>query len=138
MLLRTITFGRLLTIFAISLSFLSLFLPWVDVRIEANEELIHISQNGFVQQGYLLFVLLIYPIYCIVKKKSLHKISGILCSAALLVITYSIIETQIILTTSPAVNTNGIGIYLFLLSNIILFVSVLFKNDATPTINKPV
>ena len=131
MLLRTMTFGRLLTIVSICIAILAMFFPWVDVQIQTDDGSLNLSKNGFSRQSYFLLLFLLYPIYCVVKKRAIHKILGISFAAILLVITYTIVEMQVFIEGETTINANGLGINIFLVSNCLFFISVLFKNDSS-------
>jgi len=108
--------GGTLIVAASAVYLLSLFLPWVDVFIG--------SANGFSTDGKFGILLFAYPLYTVLADKSMHKISGLLSSAGAVVLTiYFYTEAS-----SPFGNLAGSGLYLAIISSVILLVGAFLKS----------
>ncbi len=61
-------FGGKLIFISTILAIISLFMNWVDAGI--------LRVSGFQQQGYLLLIFYIYPVYKLLKGTKLNKVLG--------------------------------------------------------------
>lgn len=113
--------GRKITLGSIVLAIISLFFPWVNLGG-------FITASGFDQQGYLFLIAYIYPLYCIIKNVHMNKIFGIICGLAAVVASIIYIMSKIESAWGFTINANGTGIYVFLVSAILLTLSALMKN----------
>lgn len=95
-------------------SILSLFLPWISMGI--------ISSSGWNQQGYLFFLLFVYPVIGVFNVKGLNKIASIICGALALVVTIWYIADKHYNFEGVTGNAAGSGLYLFAASTIGLIV----------------
>ncbi|MET3697860.1 hypothetical protein SAMN05877753_104264 [Bacillus oleivorans] len=98
---------------------ISLFLPWADLGF--------ISASGFQQQGYLLLIFFIYPIYRVLTGKSLNKVAGLICGIIAVIGTFLFLSTKSVDVFGTTVNGAGSGLYLFLIASIVLTVGVLLE-----------
>ena len=118
--ISAMSLGRKITLGSIVLAVFSLFLPWVDLGFLG-------SANGFNQDGYLFLIAYIYPVYCIIKKVHMNKVFGVICGLAAVVASIFYMMSKIDLDWG--LNLNGTGIYVFLVSAILLTISALMKNE---------
>lgn len=95
----------------------SMFMKWVDVGV--------VSQSGFSQQAFLFLVLWVYPVLMLFKNKSIHRVLGLSCSIASVVLTLIYIASKSIEMFDNTVNAAATGAYLFLFASIALIVGIL-------------
>jgi len=99
----------------------SLFMDWVDITI--------MTQNGFVQQGYLLLICWIYPLYVLLKNKKINLVGGIVSSgiSILFMIVYISSKTMsdTIMGQDVSMNVAASGAWVFLFASISLLIGVL-------------
>ncbi|MBP1948954.1 hypothetical protein [Virgibacillus litoralis] len=117
--LKKRSIGEVLIINSTILYIISLFLPWVNLAFTD-------SASGFAHRGYIVLVLFIYPIFTVYTKKSpgLLGIAGSI-AAAVFLLYYIIQVSQHYMGES--VSEAGSGLYLALLSSLILVTGVILK-----------
>lgn len=88
----------------------SLFLDWVDVGF--------ISQNGMQQQGYIMLLFFIYPVFLVMKNKKGIRILNILSGVLVVVFMFLFMEDKKADFYGEVLNANAAGIYLFFICTI--------------------
>lgn len=114
--IKNLSLSGKLVLGASVLAIISLFLPWVDLGF--------ISASGFQQDGYLLLVFFIYPLYCALKDRKINKIGGFISSGLAVIVTIFFINSKSDSLFGETINAAGTGLYAFLISTIILTVAV--------------
>lgn len=112
--------GGLFIVIAATLYIISLFMPWVNVVL--------FSQNGFQQEGYLVFILFIYPLYMVLANKSMNLLVGL----ALAIFTVLFL---VYYATSPSaeymgatIGVAGAGLYVAILAGILFLAGIIIKS----------
>jgi len=96
---------------------ISMFMTWVDIGIA--------QKNGFDQQAFLLLVFWVYPIFRLLKNKTINGVLGLLSSIASVMLTLSYISSKsVVLSEFRKVNVSGTGAWVFLLASIALGVGI--------------
>jgi len=111
---KHISLGEKIILGSAAAAILSLFLPWVAMGI--------LSSSGWNQQGYLFFLLFVYPVIGVFNVKGLNKIAGIICGALALAVTILYIADKHYDFDGVTGNASGSGLYLFAASTIGLIV----------------
>ncbi|MDR5659690.1 hypothetical protein RH915_09300 [Serpentinicella sp. ANB-PHB4] len=111
--------GKLIFI-STCLAVLSMFMTWADVGF--------LSASGFQQQGYLFLILYIYPVYKLLKEESINKKIGLSCSIVAVVGSILYLGSKSVEVFGQTVNTAGTGLYLFVLTAILLTIGI-FKYE---------
>ncbi|MFB0959257.1 MAG: hypothetical protein QMB61_09605 [Clostridiaceae bacterium] len=121
--------GKLIFI-ALCLAIFSLFLKWVDLGI--------LSASGFQQDGYLFLVLFAYPVYVVLADKPMNKIIGLISSSLAVIIGLYFAFSKSVELFGSTVNAAGSGLYLFIISAVILVAGVFkYENAAMETSKEP-
>jgi cytochrome b subunit of formate dehydrogenase len=110
-------FGGKLIFISIILGILSLFMSWVDIGI--------IRVSGFQQQGYVLLILFIYPIYKLLKGTKINKVLGLICSIIAVICGFAFLRSKSVEFLGSMINAGGAGIYLFIIASIMLTVGII-------------
>jgi len=113
---------------ALCVALASMFTSWVDVGF--------LSQSGIQQQGWVLFIFWIYPVYVLLKNLEMNKILGLLSSALSIVGAVAYLNWKTIEFFGNSVHVAGTGVWLFLFSSIALFVGVLNYERSSMGISK--
>ena len=100
---------------------LSLLLPWADMGL--------ISVNGFAQQGYLLLIFFIYPIYKLLKSKPIKPLYGFISSGLAVISSISFALSKTVEVFDTTVNLSGSGLVLFIICSIVLVIGVYMSKD---------
>jgi len=95
---------------------ISVLMRWVDVGIA--------SQSGLSQGAFLFLGLWIYPVLMLFKNKAIHRVWGLMCSIASVVLTLGYISSKSVELFGETVNAAASGSYLFLLASIALIVGL--------------
>lgn len=111
--------GDILVLSAPILYIISLFLPWVDVAFNG-------SSNGLSQRGYVVLVLFAYPIYSVIAKKP-PRFFGLASSVSAVVFLFYYVMEVSQKYMEADISEAGVGLYLAILSSIILAVGVFIK-----------
>jgi len=119
--------GRVIFV-ALCVALVSMFMSWVDVGF--------LSQSGIQQQGWLLLVFWIYPVYVLLKNLEMNKILGLLTSALSIVGSVAYLNWKTIELFGNTAHVAGTGVWLFLFSSIALFVGVLNYERSSMNISK--
>ncbi len=99
------------------IAIISLFLPWVDLGF--------VSASGFQQQGYIFLIAFIYPVYCVLKNKTINKIGGLICGILAIIVSIIYINSKSEGFFGETINASGTGLYLFLIASILLTVAII-------------
>lgn len=105
-------FGGKLIFISTILAIISLFMNWVDAGI--------LRVSGFQQQGYLLLVFYIYPVYKLLKGTKLNKVLGLICSVLAVISSIAFLSSKSVDFFGTNVNAGGAGLYLFIIASILL------------------
>lgn len=105
-------FGGKLIFISTILAIISLFMNWVDAGI--------LRISGFQQQGYLLLVFYIYPVYKLLKGTKLNKVLGLICSVLAVISSIAFLSSKSVDFFGTNVNAGGAGLYLFIIASILL------------------
>ncbi|NBG89590.1 hypothetical protein [Isachenkonia alkalipeptolytica] len=108
--------GKIIFI-ATGLAVLSLFMSWVDLGI--------ITASGFQQDGYLLLLLYIYPVYKLLKDRPMKKVVGAILSMLAVISAIGFMLSKSVDFYGTTVNGAGAGLYLFVIASILLTVGVI-------------
>ena len=100
---------------------LSLLLPWADIGL--------ISVNGFAQQGYLLLIFFIYPLYKLLKSTPIKPLYGFLSSGLAVISSISFALSKTVEVFDTTVNLSGSGLVLFIICSIALVIGVYMSKD---------
>ncbi len=113
--------GQKLIFVSSAVAVASLLLPWADMGL--------ISVNGFAQQGYLLLVFFIYPLYQVLKSNPIKPVYGFIssCLAVICSISFALSKTVEVFETS--VNLSGSGLVLFIICSITLVIGVYMARE---------
>jgi hypothetical protein len=111
---KHLSLGEKIILGSAAAAILSLFLPWISMGI--------ISSNGWGQQGYLFFLIFVYPVIGVFNVKGLNRIVGIICGALALIVTIWYIADKHYDIMGVTGNASGSGLYLFAASTIGLIV----------------
>lgn len=120
--------GGLSIVVAAVLFIISLFMPWASI--------VFFSLNGFQQEGYLVFILFIYPVYTVLANKMMKLMIGLASAifAVLFLIYYAVSMSEEYMGTTFSVA--GAGMYTAILSAIILLTGIILKVKETKPSNK--
>lgn len=120
--------GGLSIVVAAVLFIISLFMPWASI--------VFFSLNGFQQEGYLVFILFIYPVYTVLANKMMKLMIGLASAifAVLFLIYYAVSMSEEYMGTTFSVA--GAGMYTAILSAIILLTGIILKIKETKPSNK--
>ena len=99
----------------------SLLLPWADIGL--------ISVNGFAQQGYLLLVFFVYPLYQILKSNPIKPLYGYISSGLAVVCSISFALSKTVEVFETSVNLSGSGLVLFIICSITLVIGVYMARE---------
>ncbi|MDC3084566.1 hypothetical protein OA439_01650 [Gammaproteobacteria bacterium] len=100
---------------------LSLLLPWADMGL--------LSVNGFAQQGYLLLIFFIYPLYKLLKSTPIKPLYGFLSSGLAVISSISFALSKTVEVFDTTVNLSGSGLVLFIICSIVLVIGVYMSKD---------
>ena len=100
---------------------LSLLLPWADMGL--------LSVNGFAQQGYLLLIFFIYPLYKLLKSTPIKPLYGFLSSGLAVISSISFALSKTVEVFDTTVNLSGSGLVLFIICSIALVIGVYMSKD---------
>ena len=100
---------------------LSLLLPWADMGL--------ISVNGFAQQGYLLLIFFIYPIYKLLKSTPIKPLYGFISSGLAVISSISFALSKTVEVFDTTVNLSGSGLVLFIICSIVLVIGIYMSKD---------
>ncbi|MGB0574207.1 MAG: hypothetical protein ACPGKT_04375 [Hyphomicrobiales bacterium] len=95
---------------------LSLLLPWADMGL--------VTINGFGQQGYILLIFYVYPIYKLLNSKPIKSIYGLLSSLLAIITSISFAFSKTVEVFNTSMNVSGSGLVLFILASIALTIGV--------------
>jgi hypothetical protein len=114
-------YGGKIIFCSVCVAFVALFMNWVDVTI--------LTQNGFVQQGYLLLPCWIYPLYVLLKSKKINFVGGIVSSGVSILFMIFYISSKTMSDTimghDVSMNVAATGAWVFLFASIMLLIGVL-------------
>ena len=113
--------GQRLIFASSAVAVLSLLLPWADMGL--------ISVNGFGQQGYLLLIFFIYPLYKLLKSNPIKPLYGFISSGLAVISSISFALSKTVEVFDTTVNLSGSGLVLFIICSIALFVGVYMSKD---------
>ena len=113
--------GQRLIFASSAVAVLSLLLPWADMGL--------ISVNGFAQQGYLLLIFFIYPLYKLLKSTPIKPLYGFISSGLAVISSISFALSKTVEVFDTTVNLSGSGLVLFIICSIALFVGVYMSKD---------
>lgn len=120
--------GRKLILLALAMAVLSFFFTWIDAGI--------LSENGFQQQGYIFLVFFVYPVFRVLRRRSIRLFSGYGSGigGSVSIIAYMVSKSGNIL--GERVNLASTGMYIFLISTLLLIAGVYVsrKEDATSSV----
>ena len=100
---------------------LSLLLPWADMGL--------LSVNGFAQQGYILLIFFIYPLYKLLKSTPIKPLYGFISSALAVISSISFALSKTVEVFDTTVNLSGSGLVLFIICSILLVIGVYMSKD---------
>ena len=100
---------------------LSLLLPWADVGL--------LSVNGFAQQGYILLIFFIYPLFKLLKSTPIKPLCGFISSGLALISSISFALSKTVEVFDTTVNLSGSGLVLFIICSIALVIGVYMSKD---------
>ena len=100
---------------------LSLLLPWADMGL--------LSVNGFAQQGYLLLIFFIYPLYKLLKSTPIKPLYGFLSSGLAVISSISFALSKTVEVFDTTINLSGSGLVLFIICSIALVIGVYMSKD---------
>ena len=100
---------------------LSLLLPWADMGL--------LSVNGFAQQGYLLLIFFIYPLYKLLKSTPIRPLYGFMSSGLAVISSISFALSKTVEVFDTTVNLSGSGLVLFIICSIVLVIGVYMSKD---------
>ena len=100
---------------------LSLLLPWADMGL--------LSVNGFAQQGYILLIFFIYPLYKLLKSTPIKPLYGFTSSGLAVISSISFALSKTVEVFDTTVNLSGSGLVLFILCSIALVIGVYMSKD---------
>ena len=100
---------------------LSLLLPWADMGL--------LSVNGFAQQGYLLLIFFIFPLYKLLKSTPIKPLYGFLSSGLAVISSISFALSKTVEVFDTTVNLSGSGLVLFIICSIVLVIGVYMSKD---------
>lgn len=95
---------------------LSLLLPWADMGL--------VTINGFGQQGYILLIFYVYPLYQLLNSKPIKAIYGLLSSLLAIITSISFAFSKTVEVFNTSMNVSGSGLVLFILASIALTIGV--------------
>ena len=113
--------GQRLIFASSAVAILSLLLPWADMGL--------ISVNGFAQQGYLLLIFFIYPLYKLLKSTPIKPLYGFISSGLAVISSISFALSKTVEVFDTTVNLSGSGLVLFILCSIALVIGVYMSKD---------
>jgi len=113
--------GQRLIFASSAVAILSLLLPWADMGL--------ISVNGFAQQGYLLLIFFIYPLYKLLKSNPIKPLYGFISSGLAVISSISFALSKTVEVFDTTVNLSGSGLVLFILCSIALVIGVYMSKD---------
>lgn len=116
------TIGKKLILAGGAVGIISLFFPWVDAGI--------ISANGFQQQGYLLILAFIYPIFSIVLRRQLKFIRSLISLFIGVAIMFAFIESKSTNLFGTDVNMAASGMYIMICAFIISIIGIIFEKNS--------
>lgn len=120
--------GSKLILLALAMAVLSFFFTWVDVGI--------LSENGFQQQGYMFLVFFVYPVFQVIRRRSIRLLTGYgsAIGGSISIIAYMLSKSGIIL--GERVNLASTGMYIFLIATFLLIAGIYLsrKEDATSSV----
>ena len=100
---------------------LSLLLPWADMGL--------LSVNGFAQQGYILLIFFIYPLYKLLKSTPIKPLYGFISSGLAVISSISFALSKTVEVFDTTVNLSGSGLVLFIICSIVLVIGVYMSKD---------
>lgn len=110
-------FGGKLIFISVIVAILSLFLPWADLGI--------FSVSGFQQDGYLFLLFFLYPIYKVLKNQKINKVIGLIFSVVVFIMSIIFFVSKNVDLFGSTVNAAGMGLYVFIISTIMLIIGVI-------------
>ena len=113
--------GQRLIFASSAVAILSLLLPWADMGL--------ISVNGFAQQGYLLLIFFIYPLYRLLKSTPIKPLYGFISSGLAVISSISFALSKTVEVFDTTVNLSGSGLVLFIICSIALVIGVYISKD---------
>ncbi len=113
--------GQRLIFASSAVAVLSLLLPWADMGL--------LSVNGFAQQGYLLLIFFIYPLYKLLKSTPIKPLYGFISSGLAVISSISFALSKTVEVFDTTVNLSGSGLVLFIICSIALVVGVYMSKD---------
>lgn len=120
-------FGGKLIFISTILAILSLFMTWADAGI--------IRVSGFQQDGYLLLVFYIYPVYRLLKGAEVNKIGGTVSGILAIIFSIAFRNSKNVDFFGETVNAAGTGLYVFIVASILLTIG-LIRYEVIETIDK--
>jgi len=114
--LKKCNLGGSLIFISSLLSVISLFMNWIDAGIT--------KASGIEQQGYLLLILYIYPVYKLFKKEKINKIIGLPLGILSIICGVLYLTHKNINFFGQSINVAGMGLYLFIISSVILTLGI--------------
>ena len=113
--------GQRLIFASSAVAVLSLLLPWADMGL--------LSVNGFAQQGYLLLIFFIYPLYKLLKSTPIKPLYGFISSGLAVISSISFALSKTVEVFDTTVNLSGSGLVLFIICSIVLVIGVYMSKD---------
>ena len=113
--------GQRLIFASSAVAVLSLLLPWADMGL--------ISVNGFAQQGYILLIFFIYPLFKLLKSTPIKPLYGFISSGLAVISSISFALSKTVEVFDTTVNLSGSGLVLFIICSIALVVGVYMSKD---------
>lgn len=121
------TIGRKLILAGGAVGIISLFFPWVDAGF--------ISANGFQQQGYLLLLAFIYPIFSIVLRRKPQFIRSLISLIVGVVFMFAFISSKGTNLFGTDINMAASGMYIMIGGLIISIIGIIFEKKSIKEIN---
>lgn len=110
---KAMDLGEKLIIIASVISLVSLFMPWAHKIFD--------NRNAFYEGEFLLFIPYLYPLIVVFRGKVINKIIGSIAA----IIPIVLVILLLIVYTGDRYQTPLIGMYIFLISSILLLVGVI-------------
>ena len=113
---KNLAIGQKIIFVSSVVAVLSLLLPWADMGL--------ISVNGFAQQGYLLLVFFIYPLYQLLKSNPIKSSYGLISSGLAVISSIAFALSKTVEVFDTSVNLSGSGLVLFIICSVALLIGV--------------
>ncbi|GAA0327295.1 hypothetical protein GCM10008967_17250 [Bacillus carboniphilus] len=114
---KSASLGAKLIVVSTIAAIISLFLPWVDLGLFG-------TASGFQQEGYLLLIPFIYPVYRVLKGLSLNRVIGLICGVIAIIGSILFLSSKSVDFMGETINGAGSGLYLCVAAAVLLTVGV--------------